>query len=126
VCRYWQSLGLRREWFFIYKSDGRNKPDVAAPGTQILAANGFSAEGNWLRMTGTSMASPYAAGVIGLMLAVDRQLTAAQIVGILHHNATPLGDQGSSWRNDAGFGVIAPAACLDEVLKLRTREDIKP
>ncbi|MBN1373603.1 MAG: S8 family serine peptidase [Anaerolineaceae bacterium] len=106
--------------------DEREKPDIAAPGTNIIAANGFHPGQCWVSMTGTSMASPYAAGVIGLMLAADRQLTAAQITGILHRTSTPLSDQGNAWRNDAGFGVINPAACLDEVLKLRTREDINP
>ena len=41
--------------------DGRDKPDVAAPGTEILAANGFLPEAPWVRKTGTSMASPYVA-----------------------------------------------------------------
>ena len=34
-------------------------------------------------MTGTSMASPYVAGVVGLMLAQNKDLTAAQCLGIL-------------------------------------------
>ncbi len=106
--------------------DDREKPDIAAPGTNIIAANGFHPGECWVSMTGTSMASPYATGVIALMLAADPLLTAAQIVGILHRCARPAGDQGNEWRNDSGFGIIDPAACLDEVLKLRVREDIKP
>ena len=51
--------------------DGREKPDIAAPGTEIVAAKGFAGTDRWLSMTGTSMASPYVAGVAGLMLAVN-------------------------------------------------------
>jgi subtilisin family serine protease len=47
--------------------DGRFKPDVAAPGTDIVAALGFNFDDNqqWIGMTGTSMASPFACGVVG-------------------------------------------------------------
>ena len=44
----------------------------------------------WIEMTGTSMASPYVAGVIGLMLAAEPTLTAAQILGIIKATARPL------------------------------------
>ena len=71
--------------------DGRPKPDIAAPGTDIVAANGFGdPDEPWIAMTGTSMASPYVAGVVGLMLAVEPTLTAAQILGILKATAQPL------------------------------------
>ena len=53
--------------------DGRFKPDVAAPGTDIVAAKGFAGRDDlWVAMTGTSMASPFVAGVAGLMLASTR------------------------------------------------------
>ena len=39
--------------------DGREKPDVAAPGSDIVAAKGFSGPSDaWIAMSGTSMASP--------------------------------------------------------------------
>ena len=63
-------------------------------------------------MTGTSMASPYVAGVVGLMLAVEPKLTAAQILGILKATAQPLPGGTYEWVNDCGFGVISPAACI--------------
>jgi len=46
--------------------DGRMKPEIAAPGTTIVAACGFDPNTKWIEMTGTSMASPYVAGVVGL------------------------------------------------------------
>ena len=67
--------------------DGRPKPEVCAPGTDIRAANGFAVDGEpWVSMSGTSMASPYVAGVVGLMLAANPKLTAAQCVGILQRD----------------------------------------
>lgn len=104
--------------------DNRFKPDVAAPGTDIIAANGFAGEDLWVRMSGTSMASPYVAGIAGLMLAVEPKLTAAQIEGILHRTSRPLPGADFAWRNDAGFGRIDPVACLKEAARINQRKDI--
>jgi len=105
--------------------DGRSKPDVAAPGTGVVAARGFSAdpEKRWLAMTGTSMASPFVTGVVGLMLAKERQLTAAQVEGIIRRTARPLPGADFRWANDAGFGQIDPEACIREAGLLFARED---
>ncbi len=98
--------------------DGRHKPEVAAPGTGIVAACGFDPDRPWVSMTGTSMASPYVSGVIARMLAIQPGLTAAQIGGIIQRTAQPLAGSDFSWQDDAGFGRIDPAACLAEVLRL--------
>ncbi len=58
----------------------------------------------WISMSGTSMASPYVTGVIGLMLAANPDLTAAQCRGILQRTARPLAGASYSWVNDMGFG----------------------
>lgn len=106
--------------------DGRFKPDVAAPGTYIVAALGFNFDDNqqWIGMTGTSMASPFACGVVGLMLAENPLLTASQIRGILQRTARPLPNADFKWRNDAGYGAIDPAGCLAEVKEMSRVEDI--
>ena len=65
-------------------------------------------------MTGTSMASPYVAGVAGLMLSVNPRLTAAQINGILRRNARPISGATYEWQNDVGFGVVDAAASVLE------------
>lgn len=103
--------------------DGRSKPDVAAPGSEVVAADGFGEQG-WLAMTGTSMASPYVTGVVALMLAVNRDLTAAQIEGIVHRTARPLPGIDYRWQDNAGFGVINPDACLAEVKSATMRTDL--
>jgi subtilisin family serine protease/predicted acylesterase/phospholipase RssA len=105
--------------------DGRNKPDIAAPGTDILAANGFAGEGDpWIEMSGTSMASPYAAGIAGLMLAVEPQLSSAQIGAIMQRTATSLQEGSCDWRDDAGYGRLQPDACLAEAASAQERKDL--
>ncbi len=107
--------------------DGRRKPDIVAPGTDIVAANAFAPKGQeWTAKTGTSMASPYVAGVIGLMLATDETLTAAQVRGILRRSALPLPGHDFDWRDDAGFGRIDPEAVLAEVRSINRRKDVTP
>ena len=101
----------------------RSKPEVLAPGTKIVAANGFAgSDDEWIEMTGTSMAAPYAAGVAGLMLAavqsIDKRpnLTAAQIIGIMRRTARPIDDNDYTWKDDIGFGLIDGDACLDQAI----------
>jgi hypothetical protein len=104
--------------------EGRFKPDVAAPGTDIVAANGFSTDGKrWIGMTGTSMASPYVAGIAGLMLAIEPKLTSAQIEGIVRSTAKPLPGGSYTWVNDAAFGVVDPEACLEQAGLVNARKD---
>lgn len=106
--------------------DGRPKPDITAPGTDIVAANGFGDPGDrWIKMTGTSMASPYVTGVVGLMLAAEPTLTAAQILGIIRATAQPLPGATYQWANDLGFGVISPAACVAEARRALLRTELK-
>jgi subtilisin family serine protease len=99
--------------------EGGSKPDIAAPGTDIVAANGFSSPADaWVGMTGTSMASPFVCGTVALMLATRPDLTAAQIIGIIQRSATPLVGKGFAWVNDAGFGQIDPAGCVLEAQRV--------
>jgi subtilisin family serine protease len=105
--------------------DGRQKPDVGAPGTEIVAANGFGdPEDAWVAMSGTSMASPVATGLAALMLAQNPELTAAQIKGILHRTAVPLPGGSYAWVNDAGFGRLNPKAALAEAAQARTMKEL--
>ena len=106
--------------------DGREKPDVAAPGSNIVAANGFAGKQDlWISMSGTSMAAPYIAGLAGLMLAVNPALTAAQIGGILRRTARPLPGNDFSWRDDAGAGAVDPDRCITEAASIRTSTELR-
>lgn len=108
--------------------DNRQKPDVAAPGTDIIAANGFYGDGDspWVAMTGTSMASPYVAGVIGLMLEAEPRLTSAQITGIIQRTSQPLSGATFDWTNDAGYGVLQARACIDEARRMHDKARVWP
>lgn len=104
--------------------EGRQKPDIAARGTEVVAANGFAGSSDpWIAMSGTSMASPYVCGVVALMLNARPDLTAAQLIGILQRTAKPLPGNDFSWQNDAGFGAIDADACVVEAVRSNQRED---
>lgn len=106
--------------------DIRMKPDLAAPGTNIMAANGFPVEGDppWVSQSGTSMASPYIAGVVGLMMiAAEKPLNSLQCLGILQRTAKPLPGGTYDWVNDAGFGRIDPEAAIAEARNFTARFD---
>ena len=99
--------------------DNRQKPDIAAPGTNILAANGFDDDVLWVEKTGTSMSSPYIAGVVGLLQStINDPVTAAQIIGILRRTASPLPGHSFAWRNDAGFGAVNVRDALREAAEV--------
>jgi len=106
--------------------DNRSKPDIAAPGTDIVAAKGFDGDDRaWIGMTGTSMASPYVAGVVGLMLAANRGLTSAQCSGILQRTALPLPGASYEWRNDSGFGAVDAEKAVEEALTFNQRSELR-
>ena len=75
-------------------------------------------------MTGTSMASPYVAGVIGLMLAVSRPYRRAD-PRHPESDRRPLPGGTYEWVNDCGFGVITPEACLKEAGRITARNNAK-
>ena len=106
--------------------DGREKPDICAPGTDILAASGFDDGDKYIEMSGTSMASPYVAGTAALMLSHEPRLTAAQICGVLRRTAYPLPLRTYEWQNDAGFGKIQIDRCIEEAKLVLDREDLNP
>ncbi len=71
----------------VHGSLGQAKPDVAAPGTQILsAASGSGTEPQSL--TGTSMATPHVAGIAALVRAAHPSWEAAQVKSAVVNTAT--------------------------------------
>ncbi|MFW2477849.1 MAG: S8 family serine peptidase [Sediminibacterium sp.] len=105
--------------------DKRHKPEVIAPGTDIVAAKGFSTPGDeWITMTGTSMASPYVCGIAALMLSLDKELSAAQIQGIIQRTSQPLPGCDYNWKDDCGFGLIEPSKCLEETIQLTNKKNV--
>lgn len=84
---------------FPYADGGLVKPDVSAPGNNILSlgpSNGYTYK------SGTSMATPCVAGIVAAMLSKNKNLTPADIVRILSQSSRKLGTEGIS--NDYGAG----------------------
>jgi hypothetical protein len=99
--------------------DGRQKPEISAPGTDVVGANGFDPlNPPWVSLTGSSVAAALVAGVAGLMLASEPRLSARDIAEIVTRTARPLPGGDFGWHDDAGFGCLDPENCLHESKRL--------
>jgi len=74
-------------------ADNRIKPDVAAPGVSITAASRTSSTG-YITYSGTSMATPFVAGVVALMLDANPLLTPADVKTRIMSTAVDFGPAG--------------------------------
>ncbi|MBN1579522.1 MAG: S8 family serine peptidase, partial [Anaerolineae bacterium] len=78
-------------------ADGRTKPDICFPGTDIVAARAANTSmgqplGNhYTAASGTSMATPHIAGLAALLLQANPDLTPAQVKTALMDTALNLG-----------------------------------
>ncbi|MFO0744191.1 MAG: S8 family serine peptidase [Myxococcota bacterium] len=96
--------------------DGRQKPDVTAPGASVRAAKAGTAK-EATAMTGTSMAAPFVTGTVALILSKERRAerpipNARQVLEILKCTATQFRGE---WTPQFGYGrVDAGAAFLLE------------
>jgi subtilisin family serine protease len=95
---------------------GALKPDVAAPGQFVTAALGAGSElaldpvfvprhhpsGRYITIQGTSMATPFVAGVVALLLQREPKLTPEDVQQRLRITARRDAQTGRVW--DAGFG----------------------
>ena len=105
--------------------DGFAKPDFVAPGDNLLsvAAAGSALReaqeargntGNYMRLSGTSMAAAVASGVVALVLEVNRGLTPNTVKAVLEYTSIPVfNDEGAYY--DAltqGAGQIEVAGAL--------------
>ena len=99
--------------------DGRQKPEIAAPGSWIASVNSGdvpstcpSAESPLLpglkHMTnqGTSMAAPHATGAIALLFQKYGPLTVSQLRVLLQGRAVVDGFTGAVWNKDFGYGKL--------------------
>ncbi|NNC99495.1 MAG: S8 family serine peptidase, partial [Gammaproteobacteria bacterium] len=103
------------------------KPDISAPGQFITAALADNSEmanspkftsfrdagGELISIQGTSMATPFVAGVIALMLETEPGLNPGEIKQRLRATATRNATTGRIWNNQYGVGRIDVEALLD-------------
>jgi serine protease AprX len=90
-------------------ADERVKPDLCAPGDRILAARAHSGSG-YVSFSGTSMATPFVAGVAALLRQVNPALTAAEVKTALKETAVHYGVGGEN--DDFGAGRLDAYAAL--------------
>lgn len=94
--------------------DGRRRPDIGAPGNNIVAARSGTAD-QTVPMPGTSMAAPHVTGAIALLLSQQHnsgepQLNANQIRAAL--NQSSRGFNGH-WNSARGWGMLNTEELLD-------------
>ena len=82
--------------------------DVCAPGVGIYSTE---LNGDYVYMSGTSMAAPIVSGVIALMLSHRPELSVNEVKNILYNTATDLGNSGRD--NYYGHGLVNAEAALN-------------
>jgi subtilisin family serine protease len=78
--------------------DGRIKPDLVANGHHLLSTSN-AGDSEYVDMSGTSMASPTASGIAGLLVQLYQRErgtrpTAAELKAVMIHTATDAGERG--------------------------------
>lgn len=101
--------------------DGRDKPDISAPGYEVCSAfNSYADESlsavqtveyngrtyKFGRLSGTSMSSPFTAGVVALLLQANPTLTSEQVKNCLIYTATNDEFTASSGMTRFGHGKV--------------------
>ena len=131
-----------------FRRDGVVKPDIVAPGRYTISSlssdakpttggcknsmatgNGvyFTKDGNHIAWEGTSASSPFAAGVIALILQKNPTLDSEQIRQILKKSAKSGGTIGAVPNPIWGWGMIDPEAAIKATpLRTRTPSQKKP
>jgi subtilisin family serine protease len=115
-----QRVGLTLNEISDFSSEGplRNgspKPDIAAPGAMIVAplsadaqdvASGQMVNARSMANAGTSMATPFVAGVIALLLQRDRNLTPEAAKALLQQSSQIPGKPEGTFDPKWGYGLM--------------------
>ena len=109
-------------------ADGRQKPELAAPGKGILAARslpagGWKGERRLTVMSGTSMAAPCVSGTVALMMqAAGRPLTISEVRLMLIGTTDPIAGRPGRSSTRLGYGYLNTIAAVEAARKLATQE----
>lgn len=80
-------------------ADGRIKPDLVAPGHNITSC-GRRSSTSYVTMSGTSMATPFTAGIVALMIDANPSISPSSVKSILKSKTIDWGPSGA----DIDFG----------------------
>jgi subtilisin family serine protease len=102
------------------------KPDMAAPGSQILSASGGTGSGS-VSYSGTSMASPHVAGAAAILKQLHPTWSSADIKAVLMNTAVPSHDQQGRLYAESrtGTGRLNVLAAAQTPLLLRNSASVK-
>ncbi len=89
--------------------------DIAAPGEYILST---FFDKQYAALSGTSMAAPHAAGLAGLMLSANPELSNKEVMDKIKSSAIDLGSKGKD--HDFGYGLIDIKTSLQSASKPET------
>lgn len=122
--------------------DGSSKPDISAPGVNIIAAlSSFTDQyrGNitatvafqgrnysFVPLSGTSMSSPFVAGVVALLLQANPYLSSSQIKRILQETAYQDSHTALSGPDRFGYGKIHAYEAIRQALSVTGNVEMKP
>jgi serine protease AprX len=84
-------------------ADGRIKPDVSAPGYNITSVRAGTSS-SYTTYSGTSMATPFVAGTVALLLSANSSLTPTEIKSKLTSTTVDWGAAGQD--SDYGYGRL--------------------
>lgn len=102
--------GSTKQGFFVADfssrgptADGRTKPDICAPGYNIVSVKANSGTG-YVAMSGTSMATPFVSGAVALMIDANIGLTVDQVKNCLYTTSQDWKSTGTDI--DTGYGRL--------------------
>ncbi|MFO7639613.1 MAG: S8 family serine peptidase, partial [bacterium] len=98
---------------------GLLKPDISAPGVNVTSTR---LGGGYTQMSGTSMATPGAAGVAALMLEKNPSLLPEEVNEIMENSVVPLGAQPKN--NTYGTGRICAMLAIENTPLAGPRHDV--
>ncbi|MGH9923158.1 MAG: S8 family serine peptidase, partial [Nitrososphaerales archaeon] len=102
-------------------ADNRIKPDVAAAGVSITAAQSGTTTG-YTTLSGTSMATPFVAGVVALMLDANPSMTPADVKTRIMSTAVDFGPAGIDV--DYGAGRLDAYEAVNNALSIASLGNI--
>ncbi len=98
---------------------GLYKPDFSAPGVDVTSTR---LGGGYTQMSGTSMATPCAAGICALMLEKNPNLLPEEVSEIMQNSVLPRGTQPKN--NEYGTGRIDALRCIENTPLPGPRHDV--